>query len=57
LRKHLSNHKGFTSKAKDWMIVYHENYDSKSDAYKREKEIKAWKSKSKIKALIEKPAG
>jgi len=39
------------------MIVYRENYDSKSDAYKREKEIKAWKSKSKIKALIEKAVG
>jgi len=52
LRKHLSNHTGFTAKAKDWIIVYSENYDSKSDAYKRELEIKAWKSKSKILKLI-----
>ena len=53
LRKHLSDHKGFTSKAKDWMIVYFEAFKNKSDAYKREIEIKTWKSKSKIKKLIE----
>ncbi|REC74432.1 GIY-YIG nuclease family protein [Chryseobacterium rhizosphaerae] len=52
LRKHLSEHKGFTAKAKDWTIVYHEVFDSKSAAYKREREIKAWKSKSKIQTLI-----
>lgn len=53
LRKHLSDHKGFTSKAKDWMIVYFEAFKNKSDAYKREIEIKTWKSKSKIEKLIE----
>ncbi|WP_228426453.1 GIY-YIG nuclease family protein [Chryseobacterium carnipullorum] len=30
LRKHLSHHKGFTSKAKDWIIVYFEILNSKS---------------------------
>ncbi|MCX8522983.1 GIY-YIG nuclease family protein [Chryseobacterium formosus] len=53
LRKHLSNHKGFTSKAKDWIIIYSENYNSKSEAYKREFKIKAWKSKLKIIKLVE----
>ncbi|UFH31491.1 GIY-YIG nuclease family protein [Chryseobacterium sp. C-71] len=52
LRKHLSNHSGFTSKAKDWMIVFSETFEDKSKAYKREIEIKAWKSKSKIKKLM-----
>jgi len=56
LRKHLSDHKGFTSKAKDWIIIHRENYNSKSEAYKREKEIKAWKSKSKIFQLIKNSA-
>jgi putative endonuclease len=37
LRKHLSDHKGFTSKVKDWIIVYSEIFDSKNDAYKRER--------------------
>ena len=52
LRKHLSNHKGFTAKVKDWIIVHFEIFNSKSEAYRREQEIKAWKSKSKIQRLI-----
>ncbi|HLV24380.1 MAG TPA: GIY-YIG nuclease family protein [Moheibacter sp.] len=53
LRKHISGHSGFTSKAKDWELVYSENFENKSDAYKREKEIKNRKSKIRIKKLIE----
>lgn len=56
LRKHLSNHTGFTSRAKDWMIVYFESFENKSNAYKREIEIKTWKSKSKIRKLLENKA-
>ena len=52
LRKHLSNHKGFTAKTKDWNIVHFEEFQTKSEAYKREIEIKAWKSKIRIKKLI-----
>ncbi|WET00462.1 GIY-YIG nuclease family protein [Chryseobacterium arthrosphaerae] len=52
LRKHLSDHKGFTAKTKDWSIAYFENFRSKLEAYKREREIKAWKSKAKIQKLI-----
>ncbi|OCA75847.1 excinuclease ABC subunit C [Chryseobacterium artocarpi] len=52
LRKHLSNHKGFTAKTKNWIIIYYEKFDSKNNAYKREREIKAWKSKLKIQKLI-----
>ncbi|ASW74436.1 excinuclease ABC subunit C [Chryseobacterium piperi] len=36
LRKHLSNHKGFTAKVKDWNIVYYEIFNYKSEAYERE---------------------
>ncbi|KUY20109.1 excinuclease ABC subunit C [Elizabethkingia miricola] len=57
LRKHLSNHKGFTSCAKDWIIAYFETFDDKSSAYKREREIKAWKSKKKIEQLIKSSTG
>ncbi len=53
LRKHLSDHKGFTSKAKDWKVVYLEQYDTKSLAYERERTIKSWKSKNRIQKLIE----
>ncbi|KXH79700.1 GIY-YIG nuclease family protein [Chryseobacterium kwangjuense] len=52
LRKHLADHKGFTSKSKDWIIIYFEVFSSKSQAYKREREIKAWKSKVMIQKLI-----
>jgi len=57
LRKHLSNHKGFTSSTKDWEIIYSETFDSKSEAYKREREIKAWKSIYKIQKLIDDSTG
>jgi putative endonuclease len=57
LRKHLSNHSGFTSKAKDWIIAFSETFEDKSQAYKREIEIKAWRSKSKIKKLIDSHSG
>jgi putative endonuclease len=53
LRKHLSDHSGFTSKAKDWRIVYFEEFETKSLAYKRELEIKKWKSARRIQKLIE----
>jgi putative endonuclease len=52
LRKHLSNHKGFTSRYKDWIIVYTEVFPTKKQAYAREREIKAWKSMKRIEQLI-----
>jgi putative endonuclease len=52
LAKHLAIHKGFTSKAKDWVIVHIEQFASKAEAMKREKQIKRWKSNIRIKELI-----
>jgi len=52
LKKHLSNHKGFTGRAKDWLLVYTEEYSDKQDALIREKQIKAWKSRKQIEILI-----
>jgi putative endonuclease len=52
LLKHNSNHKGFTGKADDWRVVYQEIYNDKNEAYKREREIKSWKSRVKIEQLI-----
>jgi putative endonuclease len=54
LRKHLSNHSGFTARSKDWELVYSEPYLDKSSAYRREREVKSWKSKKKLKEMIEK---
>ena len=54
LLKHLSNHSGFTSKAKDWKLVFTEKYDDKKKALIRERQIKNWKSRKMIEGLIEK---
>ncbi len=54
LRRHLSDHKGFTARAKDWEIVYQELFTDKFLAIMREQEIKKWKSKIKIEALFSK---
>jgi putative endonuclease len=51
-RKHQSNHKGFTGIQSDWTVVYFERYSEKSSAYKREREVKSWKSRKKIELLI-----
>ena len=39
LRRHNSNHKGFTGKGNDWVVVYTEIYTSKKLAYAREREV------------------
>ncbi|MCT4580156.1 MAG: GIY-YIG nuclease family protein [Flavobacteriales bacterium] len=52
IKKHNANHKGFTGRTKDWKIAYYETFDNKTDALKREKQIKNWKSKSMIIKLI-----
>ena len=40
MQKHLENHDDFTSKAKDWKIVFTQEFDDKSSALKREAQIK-----------------
>lgn len=51
IRKHLSSHKGFTARAKDWELFYIETHSTKSLAYRREMEIKKKKSREYIIAL------
>jgi putative endonuclease len=52
LKKHLSDHAGFTAKVKDWRVVYKESYQNKHVALKREMQIKSWKSRMIIEGLI-----
>ena len=52
IRKHNSNHIGFTGAFRDWKLVYSECYPSKALAYAREREVKSWKSKKRIQLLI-----
>jgi putative endonuclease len=52
IRKHNSNHQGFTGKNADWVLNYFENYSTKTEALIREKQIKNWKSRKLIEKLI-----
>ena len=54
IRKHNTNHKGFTGGLEDWQLKYSEEFNTKNEALKREKEIKSWKSKKLIEKLISK---
>jgi len=57
LRKHNSNHKGFTGNINDWIIVYSEEFETKGLALEREKQIKNWKSRKRVEAMIKKAKG
>jgi len=52
LIKHNTNHSGFTGKVLDWAVKRTEDYANKTDALKREKQLKAWKSRKMIEKLI-----
>ena len=52
LLSHLSNHGGYTSRVKDWLVVYQEVFASKKEAYEREKQVKSWKSRKMIEKMI-----
>ena len=52
IRRHNSIHTGFTGRANDWKLVYEENFDDKTMAIRREREIKSWKSRKRIELLI-----
>lgn len=52
IRKHHSNHKGFTGGAGNWQLLYYETHLTKADAIKREKAIKNWKSRKMVEQLI-----
>jgi putative endonuclease len=54
MRKHNSNHKGFTGNANDWNLVYNEEYPTKTEAQNRELQVKNWKNRKRVEALIDK---
>jgi putative endonuclease len=54
IRKHNTNHKGFTGGIGDRLLKYSEEYSTKEEAQKREKQIKHWKSRKLIEKLIAK---
>ncbi len=52
IRKHNSNHKGFTGGIGDWDLVYHEFFGTKTEACMRKRQIKFWKSRKLIEKLL-----
>jgi len=52
LYKHLNLHKGYTSAANDWIVVYTEHFDDYSSAQNREFQVKRLKSKRMIDRLV-----
>ena len=53
VRRHNSNHKGFTGGVGDWTVVFGELFDDKTKAMNREREIKSWKSRKLIERLVQ----
>ncbi|MFQ6605177.1 MAG: GIY-YIG nuclease family protein [Fidelibacterota bacterium] len=57
LDKRLARHNaGWSRSTKSgipWKIVYYEIYENKTDAIKREQELKRWKSRERLEALIQ----
>jgi putative endonuclease len=52
LRRHNSHSRGYTCAGKPWILVYSENYENKSDAEAREKQLKKWKNRTRLEDLI-----
>jgi putative endonuclease len=52
IKKHNTNHKGFTGHIGDWKLVYQEVFNKREDAVARERLIKNWKSRKLIEKLI-----
>ena len=57
LERHNSRWGKFSSRGIPWKIVYYEKFISKSDAIRREREIKKRKSRSYIEQLISHAGG
>ena len=52
--RHNQKSKGFTGNVNDWKIVFTQEFETKTEALAREKQIKSWKSKEKIIQLLDK---
>ena len=50
--RHTNSGNRATKKAKDWKVVYTETFDTRSEAYRREIDIKKKKSRNYIEWLI-----
>ena len=51
LHQHQNKNSTFTKQFSDLKLIYSENYETKSEAAKREKEIKGWNRKKKLELI------
>jgi putative endonuclease len=52
LKKHNTNHKGFTAIEKYWELKYVAEFRDKKDAYTLEIQVDKWKIKTRVAELI-----
>ena len=52
LLKHNRKSKGFSSLGRPWILLHTEHYIIKKDAMNREKQLKNWKNRERLEALI-----
>ena len=52
LSRHFSGRSKATSSGKPWKLMWTEEFETRSAAYRREMEIKAWKSHDRIVQLV-----
>jgi len=51
IKKHNTNHKGYTGQRGEWVLVYSEQYRNKNDALLREKFLKSGKGREFLNSL------
>ena len=52
LLKHNRKSKAFSSSGRPWILVFQESFDTKKEAMAREMQLKKWKNRQRIEALI-----
>ena len=52
IKKYNRKSKGFSSLGRPWVILYTESFENKRDAMVREKQLKNWKNRDRLEALI-----
>ena len=52
LSKHNMKHVGYTGQTQDWIVAYFEEFNTKKEAFDREKQVKKWKSRNRVIKLI-----
>ena len=52
MSKHFDGLSKYTATKRPWKLVYFEIFDSRSEAIKREKQLKSWKNPERYRELI-----